>query len=209
MTVIATIISVCNSNNTYIVDTTPVVNSSVSTNSPISISTPTTTGAPMSRKDLDIYLLHCVYSYYKDVNGCFMFKGKDVFQIQGCNDWYGQSIENQLYCSCAETLEQKPVVSECSKDEDYLKPYCIGMGKSANKPHCYISGGPPLLKCTDSEMGKPDFVYYNYINRPATSIVGDIVKTLGIKESSWFIPLIVIIALFGILFIIYIMNRNK
>ena len=122
----------------------------------------TSTLKPLSGSELDTYVLNCLYCYYKDVNGCFMFKGKTAYQLDGCNDWYGESLNNQINCSCGK-LEDHLTIPTCDTDEECLKPYCIGICSNQQNFNKCVVPGIQLNKCTTFEFGNDKFIYYNYI----------------------------------------------
>ena len=190
------------------VSMTGVITADNVSTTPINSDNPTSTPIAKNKYE-DVYLYLSVYCYNKDMNGCFMIKGQDVYKIEGCGDWYSENFDNQLECSCSDKLESSLVESKCDNSEECAKPYCLGKCDNKDINSCSVPGIQYLPKCTNFKMGDAQFIYYKYVSKPPTSIISDFVEFLPEKPSS-IIPIIVgVIIISALLLIIYLINKQK
>ena len=142
------------------------------------------------------------------MNGCMMIKGSDVYKLEDCSDWYGESIENQFNCSCGDTTN---LDVKCDTPEECVKPYCLGKCSGQTSNVCSVPGFESLKKCTNLSLGDPNFIFYNYVYAIPSDIIYDAVTLFpDKKKSSPVIPIIIgIVIVILVLLIIYLMNRQK
>ena len=123
----------------------------------------------------DTFKVTLMWWYYNKTNGCFLVTNSSVQRLNGCSDWYGSSIKNQLNCSCGKigTSISKPI---CDKEECF-KPYCIGSDTCDNS----------LSKCSDNQLyqctgniGDPNFTYYTYKNNSILSLYSNLLTLQNI-----------------------------
>lgn len=155
--------------------------------------------------------------YGKQVSGCFMIKHDGVTRLDGCSDWYGTSVENQLNCSCGTSTNDTMIKSNCDTPEECLKPYCIGNDKCTNSsPKC---SDEQLYQCAGDSIADPNYVRYMYLDNNIFSLYSDILNIQdaanknntdnnGGKNILLYV-IIFLVVIFVIAIIIFFMKRMK
>lgn len=163
----------------------------------------------------DTFKVTLMWWYYNKTNGCFLVTNSGAQRLDGCSDYYGSSIENQLKCSCGNigTSLTKPT---CEKEECF-KPYCIG-GDNCDKSLSKCSNDQ-LYQCTGN-IGDPNFTYYTYKNNSILSLYSNLLTLQNIfspddkSEKSnillyLFIFILVILFIAGGLYLFKKFNKRK
>ena len=110
-----------------------------------------------------------MFLYVDKVSGCYMFKNGKYIKLE-CGNYYKQSIENQLKCSCGKKISKIKNLNphqDCNSITECEKPYCIGKCKnvSLNPPDssiCKINDNTALFQCTDVNIDDNNFINYIY-----------------------------------------------
>ena len=161
----------------------------------------------------DNFKVVLMWWYYNKTNGCFLVTNSTVTRLDGCSDYYGTSIKNQLKCSCGKINNEPLKPPTCSTDECF-KPYCIGndnCDKSLSK-----CSNDQLYACTGN-IGDPNFTYYTYKNNSILSLYSNLLTLQNIfspddKSKKSNILLYLFIFIIVILFIaggLYILRKYK
>jgi hypothetical protein len=159
--------------------------------------------------NLDNFMLMILYCYYKNTVGCFMIKGSKSYQLNDC-EFYNQSFENQSNCSCGSDILNKQELSKCDNSDECLKPYCIGSNNCAPISTCATEPSQTLYKCTSSDFGKEDYVYYNYVDKTIMNFVTENISLYlqttsePEKENSTFSIILIILAIIIIISLLII-----
>ena len=159
----------------------------------------------------DTFKVTLMWWYYNKTNGCFLVTNSGVQRLDGCSDYYGSSIKNQLNCSCGKIGSG---LTKPTCDKECFKPYCIGSDncdKSLTK-----CSNDQLYQCTGN-IGDPNFTYYTYKNNSILSIYSNLLTLQNIfspddKSKKSNILLYLFIFIIVILFIaggLYILRKYK
>ena len=153
-----------------------------------------------------------MFWYYNKTNGCFLITNSSIKRLDGCSDWYGSSLKNQLNCSCGKIANSlnKPI---CDTEECF-KPYCIG-NDNCNKSISKCSDDQ-LYQCTGDNMSDPNFIYYTYKNNSILSVYNNLFTLQNLFSSKnsnknniliyLFIFISIILFIIGIL---YLLKKKK
>jgi len=155
--------------------------------------------------------------YYNKTNGCFLVTNSGVQRLDGCSDYYGSSIENQLKCSCGKINNSNTLVKPTCDTDECFKPYCLGndnCDKSLSK-----CSNDQLYQCTGN-IGDSNFTYYTYKNNSILSLYSNLLTLQNIfspdnksKKSNillyLFIFIIVILFIMGGLYLLKKYKKRK
>ena len=122
----------------------------------------------------DTFKVTLMWWYYNKTNGCFLVTNSGVQRLDGCSDYYGSSIKNQLNCSCGKIGSG---LTKPTCDKECFKPYCIGSDncdKSLTK-----CSNDQLYQCTGN-IGDSNFRYYTYKNNSILSLYSNLLTLQNI-----------------------------
>jgi hypothetical protein len=118
--------------------------------------------------------------YMNKFSGCYMINGSTITKLEDCSNFYNQSFENQLLCTCGVKIKEQTTL-DCDKDcqgSNANLPYCIGNCNN-DKNKCKTTNNMQIGKCTDTSIDSENFVYYTYRDYSPISLISNsiIVRT--------------------------------
>jgi hypothetical protein len=158
----------------------------------------------------DNFKITLMWWYYNKTNGCFLVTNSSIKRLDGCSNWYGSSILNQLNCSCGKISNS--LVKPICDTEECFKPYCIGndnCDKSISK-----CSDDQLYQCTGNSIDDPNFISYMYIDNSILSLYSNLLSFQKLfspeKKNNILIYLFIFIPIILLIFgVLYLFKKNK
>ena len=120
-------------------------------------------------------------SFSDNLSGCYMFSGSnDAVKLEGCSAWYGQSVDNQLLCTCGTKATPPLTAPDCNTlTGECGAPYCIGKSCTPTMQGdtaCSYQK-EPIFQCSGTSSVDPNYVFYSFRQYPPSSLVAGAIST--------------------------------